>query len=149
MANQIFPVRSPPSVVVTIIGVPFVVFIAVGTALSFRRERNLMSEEMRFTATLGARPRRGVSIDLPFDPDTTWGAKDRHYVTGSIEHYGLRGVLTPSRGEHVLQLGPAWCRDPRVGPGARVSVVLRPEGPQTGSMARDIAAALEAGRRVR
>ena len=98
--------------------------------------------DMRFTTTVESRPRGGVSIALPADPDATWGAKDRHYVAGSIQGYGVRGVVTSVGGRHVLQLGPSWCRDPRVGPGAEVSVVLRPEGPQLDSMSPDVAAAL-------
>lgn len=103
-----------------------------------------MTTEVRFPATVVARPRGGIEITLPFDPDAEWGAKDRHYVDGSIGGYRMRGVLAASAGEHVLRLGPAWCRDPRVGPGAHVEVVLRPEGPQLDAMAEDVAAALTA-----
>ena len=99
-------------------------------------------DDMRFMATVESRPRGGVSIALPLDPDLAWGPKDRHYVAGTIQGYGVRGAVTAVAGRHLLQLGPAWCRDPRVGPGAEVSVVLRPEGPQMESMSPDIAAAL-------
>jgi len=54
----------------------------------------------------------------------------------------MRGVLTSEPGRWVLSLGPSWCRDPRVGPGADLDVVLQPEGPQLDSMAPDISAAL-------
>ncbi|SRR5258706_9910505 len=100
--------------------------------------------ELRFTTTLAPRPRGGVLVELPFDPNEAWGEKERHYVTGSIGAHRFRGVLTTTGGRNELQLGPAWCRDPRVGPGARVAVALRPEGPQLGSMAPDIAEAIRA-----
>ena len=95
-----------------------------------------------FDAVLEPRPRGGVSVRLPFDPDIVWGRKDRHYVTGSIQRYGVRGVLVAVDDACYLHLGPSWCRDPRVGPGAHVSVMLEPEGPQVETMADDIRAAL-------
>src|SRR5262245_24785082 len=98
--------------------------------------------EMRFETTLNGRPRGGFSIDLPFDPDDTWGAKDRHYVTGSIAKCALRGRITLADARYVLELGPTWTRDPRIRPGLRVEVVLRPEGPQLDSMTPDIAQAI-------
>ena len=99
---------------------------------------------MEFTTRAEPRPRGGITIELPFDPDAEWGRKDRHYVAGTIGGYGMRGVLSSEADRWVLSLGPAWCRDPRVGPGAIVDVALRPEGPQLDSMAPDIAAALTA-----
>jgi hypothetical protein len=81
-------------------------------------------------------------VDLPFDPDIEWGQKDRHYVAGTIHGFTYRGVIdaVPAR----LQLGPSWCRDPRVRPGNRVDVTIGPEGPQLDSMSADIRAAFEA-----
>lgn len=97
-----------------------------------------------FTATLEARPRGGVAIRLPFDPSAAWGDKQRHHVTGTVNGWGVRGAVTSVEGEYYLELGPSWCRDPGVGVGARVRVVLAPEGPQLGSLAADFAAALGA-----
>jgi len=96
----------------------------------------------RFDAVLEPRPRGGVSVRMPFDPDTVWGQKERHYVAGSIQRHGVRGVLVVVGDASYLQLGPSWCRDPRMGPGAQVSVVLEPEGPQIETMADDVRAAL-------
>ena len=98
--------------------------------------------ELQFTTTAEPRARGGITIALPFDPDAAWGRKQRHYVAGTIGGHRVRGVLSTADGRWVLALGPAWCRDPRVGAGARVAVVLRPEGPQLDSTAPDIAAAL-------
>jgi Bacteriocin-protection, YdeI or OmpD-Associated/Domain of unknown function (DUF1905) len=103
-----------------------------------------MTSDVRFTVTLEGRPRGGVRIRLPFDPNASWGEKDRHYVAGTAERYGLRGVVTQDDDGYAVELGPAWCRDPRVGAGATVDVVLRPEGPQLDTMGPDLAAALEA-----
>src|SRR5262245_55031051 len=97
-----------------------------------------------FMATVEPRPRGGVAVRLPFDPSEAWGDKDRHAVTGMIDGRGVRGTLRSVGGEHYLELGPAWCRDGSVRAGVRVSVTLRPEGPQVDSLARDFAAALDA-----
>ena len=99
---------------------------------------------IRFPATLQSRPNGGVAIRMPFDPSVEWGDKKRHFVTGTIEGRGVRGTLTAVDGEHFLLLGPAWCRDPRVGPGAHVIVALMPEGPQFASLASDLREALGA-----
>ena len=100
--------------------------------------------QKEFTAIVESRPGGGIAIKLPFDPSSVWGERGRYDVTGSINGYKVRGKLTPRAGGHVLQLGPAWCRDATVAVGAQVVVLLAPEGPQLGAMAEDIAAALDA-----
>ncbi len=65
-------------------------------------------------------------------------------MTGTIEGRTVRGKLTLVNGEPYLLLGPAWCRDPRVGPGTHATVTLAPEGPQVASLSRDVRDALEA-----
>ena len=102
-----------------------------------------------FRARAEPRPRGGITIALPFDPDSEWSAKDRHYVAGTIGGYRMRGVLSDADDRWLISLGPAWCRDPRVGPGSDVDVVLEPEGPQLDTMAPDLAAALTAAPEAR
>ena len=104
---------------------------------------------MTFTAVARARPRGGIAILLPFDPAEAWGERDRYYLNGTVGNYPMRGVVTPGDGEPSLELGPAWCRDPRVGAGATLQVSLRPEGPQLDSIAADLAGALTAEPRAR
>ena len=102
-----------------------------------------MGEPMRFTTVVEARGRGGgVRIRLSEDPDARWGPKDRHYIRGTIEGRHVRGVLSIADDVNVLDLGPSWCRDPEVGPGNAVRVVLETEGPQLDTMAPDIAAAI-------
>jgi hypothetical protein len=96
-----------------------------------------MTRTMTFTATAQARPRGGIAIALPFDPAEAWGDRDRYYLAGTIEHYRMRATVTPGDPEPTLVLGPAWCRDPRVGPGATLRVSLQPEGPQLDTIARN------------
>ena len=96
-----------------------------------------------FTATAHGRPRGGISIRLPFRPADEWGDRDRYYVEGVIEGYPMRGVIAAA-GDPVLELGPSWCRDPRVAAGATLRVTLRPEGPQVVGLADDFADALRA-----
>ena len=94
-----------------------------------------------FTALVESRTRGGIAVKLPFDPSVEWGTKERHDVTGTIDGRKVRGRLTSIDGEHYLELGPAWCRDGSVTVGTRVSVSLRPEGPQVASLAPDLLAA--------
>ena len=102
-----------------------------------------------FTATAEARPRGGIAIRLPLDLAEIWGERDRYYVTGTIERFPMRGVVESKGGEPCLELGPAWCRDPRVGPGASLHVELSPEGPQIWTLPSDFAAALTAAPNAR
>ena len=103
-----------------------------------------MAPPMSFTATAEPRPRGGIRIRLPFDPADAWGERDRYYLRGTIQGYGMRGSVTPSVHGAALELGPSWCRDPRVGPGAILDVSLDLEGPQLDSIGPDLAEAIRA-----
>lgn len=103
-----------------------------------------IGSEKAFTAIAAGRPGGGMAIELPFDPAAAWGQRERYDVTGSINGRKVRGKLTLRPSGHVLELGPAWCRDASVAVGGEVAVVLAPEGPQIGAMAEDIAGALAA-----
>jgi hypothetical protein len=70
-----------------------------------------------FTVTAEGRPRVGITIALPVDPDEYWVPKERHHVAGTIGGHGMRGIVTRDRDRWILPLGPSWCRDPRVGRG--------------------------------
>jgi hypothetical protein len=83
-------------------------------------------------------------IVLPFDPNEAWGAKDRHYVAGSINGCRFRGRLESNGREFFLPLGPAWRQSAGIRAGSKVDVALSPEGPQSDALAADITAALEA-----
>ena len=107
-------------------------------------EPRMPATSRTFAAEVEPRPGGGVAIKVPFDPSTAWGAKDRHYVAGTIGGFPVRGTVTEVGDDHFLLLGPTWCRDPRVGPGARVTVSLAPEGPQVAALASDLRAAFAA-----
>jgi hypothetical protein len=102
-----------------------------------------------FPATLDPRRGGGVAIRIPFDPSEAWGDKDRHHVTGTIGGHGVRGTLTTVGGDPYLVLGPAWCLDPRMGPGAQVTVTLLPEGPQFDGLSPDLSEAIGAEPKAR
>jgi hypothetical protein len=104
---------------------------------------------MTFTAVARGRPRGGIAVDLPFDPASVWGERDRYYVAGTIEQYPMRGVVTGDAAAPMLELGPSWCRDPRVGAGATLRVSLHPEGPQLETISADLADAIRAEPRAR
>lgn len=74
-----------------------------------------MTRTATFTATAEGRRRGGIAIRLPVDPAEIWGDREQYYVTGTIERYQMRGVVADRDGEPYLELGPAWCRDPRPG----------------------------------
>lgn len=96
----------------------------------------------RFTATAEDAGKGRIRIALPFDPDDAWGAKPRHHVGGSVDGRKIRATIDPDARDVVL--GPMWVRDADVRAGARVKVVLEPEGPQPGDLAPDVRAALDA-----
>jgi hypothetical protein len=83
-------------------------------------------------------------IALPFDPHDTWGRKERHYVSGSINGNPVRGLLVFDGTQFFLPVGAAWCRDHHLTHGTPVKVLLVPEGPQFEHLSDDIALALEA-----
>ncbi|GIJ52329.1 hypothetical protein Val02_92150 [Virgisporangium aliadipatigenens] len=99
---------------------------------------------LRFTATVTAAPRGHLFIPVPFDPDTAWGAKARHHISGTINGRRIRGTVEPAGNGHGFTLGPAWIRSSALAPGDTVTVDIEPEGPQRADLADDIAAALDA-----
>ena len=97
----------------------------------------------RFSATITGAGGRTL-IELPFDPDEAWGAKERHYVAGTVGGRRIRATLAPTALGAVLPLGPAWLRDNGAAAGDVVDVVLAPEEPLLESQADDVRSALEA-----
>jgi len=98
----------------------------------------------RFGAVITAGPRGRAVIEVPFDPDETWGAKAEHPVAGTIDGSRVRGTLSPGTSGWALALGPRWLRDMGFAIGGDVTVELAPEGPQRGDLVGDIATALAA-----
>ncbi len=96
----------------------------------------------RFT-TMIVRSGTRTYIALPFDPNETWGVKQRHHVTGSVNGCSVRGSLGSDGAQFFLPLGAAWRRDNGLDAGATVEVVLAPEGPQSAALATDVVAALD------
>src|SRR5690349_23255173 len=97
----------------------------------------------RFKTTVAKAGSR-TYIALPFNPNEVWGVKQRHHITGSINGYTVRGSLGSDGTQYFLPLGAAWRRDNGLDAGAKVDVVLTPEGPQSEALAPDVAAALDA-----
>ena len=83
-------------------------------------------------------------IAIPFNPNNVWSLKGRHYITGSVNGYGVRGSLGSDGTQYFLPLGAARRRSCGLEAGAKVDVVLSPEGPQAESLPTDVAGALEA-----
>ena len=97
----------------------------------------------RFKSTIvrsGAR----TFIAIPFNPNEVWGDKDRHHIAGSLNGRPVRGPLVFDGMQFILPLGAAWRRDNGLDAGAKVAVVLSPEGPQSERLPDDVRRALEA-----
>jgi hypothetical protein len=82
-------------------------------------------------------------ITVPFDPNKLWGNRSRHFASGTINGHQYRGLLEPARAGFFISLGPSWRRDNELDAGAKVEVVLYPDGIQIDNLASDIAQALE------
>jgi hypothetical protein len=108
------------------------------------RDDSVVHPTRTFTVTVTADRRRRVLVPVPFDPDDAWGTKTEHRLHGTVNGIGVRAILEPFEGGYAFLLGPAWRRDCGIGSGDAVTVVLRPEGPQRGDLAPDVAAALDA-----
>ncbi|MCE7984198.1 MAG: DUF1905 domain-containing protein [Caldilinea sp. CFX5] len=96
--------------------------------------------EQSFQTTVQKQGSR-VFVLLPFDPNQSWGAKERHNVHGAINGVTIRGTLLLDGGSYYLALGPAWRRASGIEAGANVTVQLTAEGPQVATMAADLSAA--------
>jgi len=83
-------------------------------------------------------------IALPFNPNDVWGVKGRHYITGTVNGHAVRGSLGSDGTQYFLPLGAAWRHGCGLDAGAKVDVVLSPEGPQSESLSSDVASALDA-----
>jgi hypothetical protein len=68
-------------------------------------------EPQCFTVTVADGGRGRLLIAVPFDPDTTWGGKPQHHITGTVNGMGVRGVIEPRGDGYGFTLGPAWRRD--------------------------------------
>lgn len=97
----------------------------------------------RFTTTVAISGTR-IYIELPFNPNDVWGVKQRHHIMGSVNGCAVRGSLGCDGTHYFLLLGAAWRRDNGLEAGAKVDVVLSPEGPQSAQLSPDVANALDA-----
>ena len=95
----------------------------------------------RFTALVEETPKGGAVVRLPFGPDTVWGSKLRHRVSGTIDGRKIRAII--ANDDPVLVLTPMWRKDSGVAIGKRAAIELWPEGPQRQDLAEDIRAALK------
>src|SRR4051794_11005618 len=103
-----------------------------------------MAPSQTFEVTLSADDAGRIVIPVPFDPNTLWGDRSRHHITGTVGGRRVRGALEVWHDGYALVLGPAWRRDCGLEPGAVVAVTLAAEGPQREALAPDVAAALDA-----
>jgi hypothetical protein len=103
----------------------------------------MLLNTQRFKTTVAKSGTR-TFIVLPFNPNELWGVKARHYITGSVNGYGVRGSLGSDGKQYFLPLGAVWRRDSGLEAGATVDVVLSPEGPQSEGLSPDVVRALDA-----
>jgi hypothetical protein len=103
----------------------------------------MLLNTQRFKTTIAKSGTR-TFIVLPFNPNELWGVKARHYITGSVNGYGVRGSLGSDGKQYFLPLGAVWRRDSGLEAGATVDVFLSPEGPQSEGLSPDVVSALDA-----
>jgi Bacteriocin-protection, YdeI or OmpD-Associated/Domain of unknown function (DUF1905) len=96
-----------------------------------------------FKATI-AKSESRTFIAIPFNPNEVWGVKGRHYITGTVNGYSVRGPIGSDGRQYFLPLGAAWRRGCGLEAGDTVEVTLSPEGPQAERLSSDIADALDA-----
>jgi len=98
----------------------------------------------RFNVRIAAGPRGHALIVVPFDPDTEWGVKAVHHVSGTVNGCRVRVTLEPGDSGWGFTMNPTRMQHAGIAVGSQVPVELSPEGPQRGDLAEDIAAALDA-----
>lgn len=98
----------------------------------------------RYRAVVTADTKRRVLVPVPFDPDTAWGTKAAHRVSGTVNGMGVRAVVERFGDTWAIVLGAAWRRGCGITAGDAVDVVLHPEGVQRDDLAPDVRAALDA-----
>jgi hypothetical protein len=98
----------------------------------------------RFNVRIAAGPQGHALIVVPFDPDTEWGVKAVHHVSGTVNGCRVRVTLEPGDSGWGFSLNPTRMQHAGIAVGSQVPVELSPEGPQRGDLAEDIAAALDA-----
>jgi bacteriocin resistance YdeI/OmpD-like protein/uncharacterized protein DUF1905 len=94
--------------------------------------------------TILAKSGTRVFIPIPFNPNEAWGVKQRHYIRGTVNGYGVRGSLGSDGTQYFLPLGAVWRRDCGLDAGDKVDVALSPEGPQSENLSADVSAELDA-----
>ena len=100
--------------------------------------------ERSFQAQLEGSEKGRVYLVLPFHPEKVWGPRDRYHIRGTINGNQVRGPLERFGKGYLLALGPVYRRDNGLHLGDLVTANLVIEGPQSGALAADIAAALQA-----
>ncbi len=100
-------------------------------------------EPQRFRAKPSTRPNGGIRLGLPFEPAVAWGDRDAYQVVGTIGGQRFRAQLRPGS-PWTVELGPTWCQEPGLRPGAEALVEITLEGPQSTTMDQDVAQAFRA-----
>jgi hypothetical protein len=103
-----------------------------------------MTARRLFEAKIRGSEKGRAYLVLPFDPAEAWGAKTRYHVRGTIDGRDVRGALEQFSEGYFLPLGPAYRQGAGLDLGDVVTAMLEPEGPQSGALAPDIVAALDA-----
>jgi len=103
-----------------------------------------MGDGVKAFRTRLASEKTRARLVLPFDPLIEWGRRERYDVHGTVGGVKMRGPLQHDGGAWFLLLGPAWLRDSGLDAAQELDVELALEGPQRGTLAADVQAALDA-----
>src|SRR5260370_17749276 len=96
----------------------------------------------RFDARIAAGPRDHALIVVPFDPDTEWGVKAVHHVSGTVNGCRVRVTLEPGDSGWGFTMNPARMRHAGIADASQAPVKLSPQCTPRGNLAEDIAPSL-------
>jgi len=101
-----------------------------------------MTAVKTFTARVETGERGRVFITVPFDPNSIWGKRPRHYVHGTINGTAFSGSLGSRAGAAFFPLNKALQAAAAISIGSVVEVTLQPALAESDAVPADLAAAL-------
>lgn len=90
--------------------------------------RGSSTKTMKWAATV-EQGHKGCAIVLPFDPDSTWGARPRHFVRGTLNGVPIDAEIGLRWKRHFTVVGDDLLAALELAPGDVVAVALRPRAP--------------------
>jgi hypothetical protein len=103
-----------------------------------------MSDLQSFITVAHADERGRVSITVPFDPKTTWGAKRRYHVRGTLNGHPFEGSLGVRDGRVFFPLAKALREAAGIEPGQTIETTMQPTNNRSETIPPELIEALSA-----